>query len=115
MHISPRTVEFLRQLGHDVQRVDEVLNASASDRMIVACALEQNRTIVSQDLDFTDIIALSGGNKPSCITLRLSTSRVERVNEVLKKALPALEEDVLRGLLITIKDGSIQRRWLPVT
>ncbi len=36
MHISPRTVEFLRSLGHDVVRVNAILPATASDETIVA-------------------------------------------------------------------------------
>ena len=31
VHISPRTVRFLRDLGHDVVRSDEVLPANAAD------------------------------------------------------------------------------------
>lgn len=115
MHISPGTVEFLRGLGHDVRRVNEVLSATASDQVIVACALEQGRVILTQDLDFTDIIALSGATAPSLISLRLSISRVERVNEALRRVLPEVEEEVRRGAIITVKDGSIKRRWLPVS
>ena len=36
LHISPRTVQFLRQLGHDVIRVNEILPATAPDPAIVA-------------------------------------------------------------------------------
>ncbi|MDP3297002.1 MAG: hypothetical protein Q8N09_05330 [Thermodesulfovibrionia bacterium] len=34
MHISPITVLFLRKLGHDVIRVNEILSPSASDKLI---------------------------------------------------------------------------------
>jgi predicted nuclease of predicted toxin-antitoxin system len=43
MHISPRTVEFLRSLGHEVVRVNEILPATASDEAIVARATEESR------------------------------------------------------------------------
>jgi predicted nuclease of predicted toxin-antitoxin system len=36
LHISPRTVEFLRSLGHDVVRVDEIVPSTAADEVIVA-------------------------------------------------------------------------------
>lgn len=91
LNISPRTVEFLRSLGHHVLRVDETLPITASD-----------------------IIALSGKNVPSLISLRLSSSSIEYVNAVLQKVLPALEQDVLEGMIITVEDQSIRRRKLPI-
>jgi len=59
MHISPLTVEALRTWGHDVVRVNEVMAADAADEQIVELALQQRRTILTQDLDFSEIIALS--------------------------------------------------------
>jgi len=39
MHIAPRTVRFLRSLGHDVVRVDELLSPTATDEAIMAAAV----------------------------------------------------------------------------
>jgi len=52
IHISPRTVEFLRSIGHDVLRVNEILPANADDETIVARAAYESRTLLTQDLDF---------------------------------------------------------------
>lgn len=60
MHISPLTIECLRGCGHDVIRVPEVLPATALDAEIVATAAHQDRAILTQDLDYSDLIALSG-------------------------------------------------------
>lgn len=103
INISPRTVEFLGALGHDVIRVGAVLPNTADDEQIVAKAIEINRVILTQDLDFSDIIALSRASSPSLITLRLSSSRVELVNRTLRRILPDLEEEVLAGILVTWK------------
>ena len=116
MHISPspRTVEFLRSLGHEVVRVNEILPATASDETIVARAIEENRAVLTQDLDFSATVALAGKSVPSLISLRLSSSRVEYVNTVLQKVLPGLEQDVLAGMMIAVEDQRIRRRPLPV-
>jgi predicted nuclease of predicted toxin-antitoxin system len=71
MNISPETVAYLRTLGHDAIRVSDVLAASATDATIVAYAARDNRVVLTQDLDFSALIALSGGVTPSAITLRL--------------------------------------------
>lgn len=114
LHISPRTVDFLRSLGHDVVRVDEILPPTVPDALIVARAIEERRTVLTQDLDFSAIIALAGKNVPSLISLRLSTSRVEHVNTVLRDVLSALESDVTAGVIVTVEDARIRSRRLPI-
>ena len=115
LHISPLTVEFLRSLGHDVVRVSEIAPANTEDEAIIAIASQQERVILTQDLDFSDLIALAGKKLPSVISLRLSSSRIEYVNQVLQRILPDLEQDVLMGMIIAVKDRHIRRRRLPIT
>lgn len=113
MHIAPGTVRFLRSLGHDVVRVDELLLPSAADEAIVAAATRDGRYILTQDLDFSASVALSGRTVPSVISLRLSSSRAERVNAVLQEVLPSLEKDLLEGAIVTVQDGRVRLRRLP--
>jgi predicted nuclease of predicted toxin-antitoxin system len=115
LHISPRTVKFLRSLGHDVVRVDDILPSTAPDEVIVARAIEERRTVLTQDLDFSAIIALAGKNVPSLISLRLSSSRVEHVNTVLQDVLPTVESDITEGAIVTVEDARIRSRRLPIT
>lgn len=114
MHIAPRTVTFLRSLGHDVVRVDELLVPTATDEAIVAAAAREGRCVLTQDLDFSAIVALSGRTVPSVVSLRLSSSRVERVNAVLQEVLPGMEKDLLDGAIVTVQDGRVRVRRLPV-
>jgi len=107
-------VRFLRSLGHDVVRVDELLQSIATDEAIVAAASREGRSILTQDLDFSAVVALSGRTTPSVISLRLSSSRVERVNAVLQEVLPGVEQDLLHGAIVTVQDGRVRLRRLPV-
>jgi predicted nuclease of predicted toxin-antitoxin system len=115
LHISPRTVQFLRSLGHDVTRVNEILPPTSNDQTVVKQAAQDTRAILTQDLDYSAIIALSGAKTPSLISLRLSSSRIEHVNTVLEKILPQIEQDVLSGMIITVEDSRIRRRSLPIS
>ena len=114
LHISPRTVEFIRALGHDVIRVSEVLPANSTDERIVAYALTEQRVILTQDLDFSSIVALSGKALPSLLILRLTSSRIEHVNSVLERILLNVENDLATGAIVTVKDKRIRRRRLPI-
>ncbi|MEX0806439.1 MAG: DUF5615 family PIN-like protein [Candidatus Binatia bacterium] len=115
LHISPRTVQFLNSLGHDVVRSSQILPLTADDETIVVRAADEQRVVLTQDLDFSTIVALAGSKTPSLITLRLSSSRVEYVNTVLQNVLPTLEADVLLGMIVTIEDNRIRRRSLPIS
>ena len=114
LHIAPRTVHFLRSLGHDVLRVTDLLPATASDESIVERAAQDERIILTQDLDMTAIIALSRRQYPSLVTLRLSSVRIEFVNTVLQRTLPMLEHDLQQGALVTIEDSRVRLRRLPL-
>jgi len=115
LHISPSTVSFLRSHGHDILRATSVLPPTADDTDIIAYAAQESRTIITQDLDFSAIIALTRSSAPSLISLRLSSSRIEYVNAVLLKILPTLEQDVLDGMIVTIEDSRVRRRTLPIS
>src|SRR5688572_22478 len=95
-------------------RVGDVIAATSTDEQIVAEAIRDRRIIVTQDLDFSALIALSGGRAPSVISLRLTSSRVENVNQHLERLLPLLESDLLEGALATIEDARVRTRMLPI-
>jgi predicted nuclease of predicted toxin-antitoxin system len=102
-------------LAQDILRVTAALPPTANDVDIIAYAARENRTIITQDLDFSAIIALTQRTTPSLISLRLSSSRIEYVNALLLKILPTLEQDVLDGMIITIEDSRVPRRPLPIS
>ena len=114
MHISPITVHFLQDLGHDAIRVNEILPSNSSDKTIVETAKKDRRVIITQDLDFSEIISLAGKKAPSLISLRLSSSRIEYVNKRLEEVLPKIEYDVKKGSIIVAEDSRIRLRSLPV-
>jgi len=43
MHISPITVRFLKELGHDAIRVNEILPSNSADKTIVETAKKELR------------------------------------------------------------------------
>lgn len=114
LHIAPRTVDHLRAAGHDVIRVCDALPITAPDTAIVEFAAENDRVILTQDLDFSAIIALSGKSVPSLISLRLSSSKIERVNQILEKIIPNLSGEMGRGIIVSVTDRGVRTRFLPV-
>ena len=87
---------------------------TAADTVIVDRAQSEGRAILTQDLDFSAIVALSGKRTPSLICLRLASSRIEHVNALLEEVLPHLEQDVKDGVIVAVTDDRIRRRRLPL-
>lgn len=60
------------------------------------------------------LVALSGYNQPSLITLRLSSTDVNTVNQKLLEILPQIEQQLQSGSAITIEDKAVRIRQLPI-
>jgi predicted nuclease of predicted toxin-antitoxin system len=85
--ISPATVAFLEQLGHDVVHVRAINMQRASDRAIADRATTDNRSVLTFDLDFGDVLALGVLDRPSVILLRVSNEQPEEINRRLSVVL----------------------------
>lgn len=114
MNISPQTVQMLRQQGWNAIRVSDVLPSNTPDNIILDWAIQHQYTLVSQDLDFSGLVALSGLAKPSLITLRLNNSAPHVVTERLLQTLTEISELLDQGYAITVKDKTIRVRQLPI-
>ena len=91
-----------------------ILAPTAGDNEIAVKAIELRRAVLTQDLDFSEIVALSRRTEPSVVQLRLSDSTVDNVNRKLELALPMLEDDVATGVIATVEDFRIRVRSLPI-
>ncbi len=60
VHISPLTVAELRSSGFEFFRITQLLPPNSTDNEVVQLAIKENAIIVSQDLDFSAIVAKSG-------------------------------------------------------
>jgi predicted nuclease of predicted toxin-antitoxin system len=114
MNLSPKTVAALRLHGYEIIRVSQLLPTNASDLAILDLAQQENRVVVTQDLDFSMLLALRRHSRPSLITLRLSLSNPEVITEALLRVLPRIEQMLLEGCAATIEDHSVRVRTLPI-
>ena len=60
IHISPLTVSALKDHGYHIWRVTEFIPANSSDTEIIELARQKNAVIITQDLDFSALVAQSG-------------------------------------------------------
>jgi predicted nuclease of predicted toxin-antitoxin system len=70
--ISPKTVEFLREIGHDVVHVRELNMQRAADEVVADRARAESRIVLTFDLDFGEVLALGILDRPSVVIFRLA-------------------------------------------
>lgn len=112
--ISPRTVEFLRELGHEAIHVRTLGLQRAPDLELVERARGDGSTLLTFDLDFGDILALGVLDKPSVILFRLADERAESVNRHLSTVLDERRGALEAGALILVEDRQYRVRKLPI-
>ncbi len=87
MNISPLTVDELRKLGWDIIRIPEIMDRKSEDAEILNYARTHNKVVITQDIDFSALLAVGGYEKPSVRNLRLENARPDfvtsRVIEVI--------------------------------
>lgn len=112
--ISPRTVEFLREQGHDVVHIRDIGMQRAKDSEILELARSQDRIVLTFDLDFGDLLALGLSDKPSTIIFRLDDETADSVNTNLLTVLAQTESDLRDGALILVQAFRYRVRRLPI-
>lgn len=114
MNISPQTVNALQEKGVDIVRVSRILPVTSSDAEILNLARKEKRVVVTQDLDFSSLLALGGFDSPSLITMRMTVSDPEAITKKLLEVLPEIQDVLSKGCAITVDDYSFRIRWLPI-
>ena len=113
--ISPTTVRFLLDAGHQAVHVRTIGMQIAEDRAVIQRALEDGAVVLAFDLDFGEILALGALERPSVVIFRLSDERAESVNARLAVVLEERLADLEAGALILVEDTRYRVRKLPIT
>lgn len=114
MGVAQRVVEKLRAGGHDAVHLREQGLHRHADEQVLAQAEAERRILLTFDLDFGELLALSGGQAPSVVLFRLRNTRADRVWERLRQALESAEEELAQGAIVVVDDRTIRIRRLPI-
>lgn len=114
MGISQRTISWLRQQGFDAIHLREEGLQRLPDSEVLAKAAMENRVLLTMDLDFGYLVAISQQILPGVIIFRLSDERSEMVNSRLSEVLVKCAYDIQPGVIISVSDKAIRIRRLPI-
>lgn len=114
MGISPRSVAFLNSLGHNAVHLHDEGLDRLSDANILAKARNEDRIVITHDLDFGDLMAAGGARLPSIIILRLRNMSADQVNRYLEVVISSYQRQLDTGAIVSVTERHIRVRALPI-
>jgi len=113
--IGARVVGRPRDNGHDATHLSEEGLQRLPNGEIFDKGIAERRVILTFDLDFGEIAALSRGRKASVVVFRLHNTRsdhvIARLSVVLEESMSALET----GAVVVVEESRHRIRYLPIT
>ena len=114
MGVSPLTVEALRQNGYEAIHLIEEGLERLPDSAILQKAKQEERIVLTFDLDFGDLLAASADVLPSVIIFRLKHTNPAFVSARLLEILSECGQDLTTGAILTVQDNRYRLRRLPI-
>jgi len=113
MGVSIGLVKWLRNNGHDAKHLREEGLHRIPNGGIFSKAIDEDRIIITFDLDFGEIVALSKGKKTGVILFRLHDTRTSHLIRRLSTALQDTAESLENGAVVVIEESRHRVRFLP--
>jgi predicted nuclease of predicted toxin-antitoxin system len=114
MGVSQRVVMWLHEQGHDATHLRDEGLQKLENGAIFTKAFRESRIILTWDLDFTEILALSKTGTVSAVVFRLMNTRSTHVVERLERVLSESAQDLEEGAIISVEEGRHRVRLLPL-
>jgi len=108
------TVKFLRGLGHIVETAKEADLTVAADPDILDYAKSTDAVLLTNDLDFANILLYPPVGTTSIIVLKISKTTISQVHAVFQKMLNDVSSDRFKGALFVVNSNKYRiRRMRP--
>lgn len=105
---------ILSQRGWDAVHVGDVGMAAATDVEILGYAEQEMRVVVTLDADFHALLAVSSASAPSVVRIRIERLKGLALADLLEKIWSMAQDDLSRGVMVTVTERSLRIKRLPV-
>ena len=112
MGISPATVAWLNQQGHDAKHLTEEKLHKLPDREIFEKAHKENRIVLTTDLDFGEIAVSTPSATVSVIIFRQENRTPAAINQYLEKVINTAMTELEKGAIIIVQEGRFRIRHI---
>ncbi len=112
MGVTIRIVQWLRDNGHDAIHLREENLQRLPNGEIFKKALTEQRILLTFDLDFGEILALSGDKQVSVVLFRLHNTLTPHVIDRLTKVLTDTCSALTEGAIVVVEESRHRIRRL---
>jgi predicted nuclease of predicted toxin-antitoxin system len=114
MNLAPSWVARLTRLGLEALHWSTIGAATAPDDEILAWAREHGYVVITNDLDFSAILAATSGPAPSVLQIRNQDLLSDAAVNFVATAIKAFRQDIEAGALLSIDETGTRVRMLPL-
>jgi predicted nuclease of predicted toxin-antitoxin system len=115
MNMAYRWPAMLANRGIEAIHWAEIGPGDAPDREIMDYAKSKGYAVLTNDLDFGVVLALTAAFAPSVVQVRGVDVRPENIIELVVNTLVKFSADIEKGALITIDTNKVRIHILPFT
>lgn len=114
MGVSQTVIQNLRFLGYDAIHLRDEGLQRLPDPQIIEKAKQENRIILTFDLDFADLLAVGRESLPSVIIFRLQNATPSSVSPRLLAVINECSQLLESGAILTVETARYRIRQLPI-
>jgi predicted nuclease of predicted toxin-antitoxin system len=114
MPLSPALAVWLTQQGYDAIHALDIGLDRAPDEVILKHAKNEQRVVVTADLDYPRLLALAQAEEPGLILFMGGCFNEQHVVERLARALELVPLEELPHSIVVIEQNRIRRKRLPL-
>jgi predicted nuclease of predicted toxin-antitoxin system len=114
MNLSPSWVDRLTRRGFEAVHWMTIGAATAPDVEILKWANEHQFVVITNDLDFSAILAASAGGSASVVQIRTQDLLSDDVVSTVVRAHEAHQDHIERGALLSTDEAATRVRMLPL-
>jgi predicted nuclease of predicted toxin-antitoxin system len=113
MNMAYRWATMLTSRGIEAIHWAEIGHGDAPDSDIMDYAKDKGYAVLTSDLDFGTILALTGASEPSVVQIRSADARPENLLDLVVNTFIKFSADIEKGALITIDVSKVRVHILP--
>ena len=114
MNLSPSWIARLGRHGFEAVHWSTIGAATAPDEEILAWSREHGFAVVTNDLDFSAILAATDRHSPSVVQVRMQDVLSDEATAAVAAALEAFRSEVEDGALLSVDESGTRVRMLPL-
>ncbi len=105
---------LLCQAGIDAVHVGDIGHGESDDSVVLQLGRDSERVVATLDADFHTLLALAGAANPSVVRVRIEGLRGDALATLLQTVLVRCADDLEKGAAVTVQEGRIRIRHLPI-